>query len=242
VGQRLGQRLVSVEQVRVLPDDGDRHLALGRLDAVHDALPAAHVGLAVDRQPEMPQHLAVQPLGVVVDRHLVDGLRVERGDHALRPDVAEQRDLAPLVLGDRPVAAAQQHLRLDADREQLLHAVLGGLGLQLARGGDEGHQRQVHEQAALRPHLVGELADRLQERQALDVAHGAADLDDDEVVAVGLRLDHLLDLVGDVRNDLHGAAEVVAPPFRGDHVGIDPPRGPIVGARRVDAGEPLVVA
>ena len=56
---------------------------------------------------------------------------------------------------------------------------------------DVGHQGEVDEQAALRPELVGELADGLQEGQALDVADGAADLDQDEVVAVRLRLDRL---------------------------------------------------
>ena len=57
-----------------------------------------------------------------------------------------------------------------------------------------------------------ELADRLEERQRLDVADGAADLGDDDVDVAGLgdQLDALLDLVGDVRDDLHGRAEVVA--------------------------------
>ena len=57
------------------------------------------------------------------------------------------------------------------------------------------------------PELGVELADRLEERQRLDVADGAADLGDHEVD--GLRLgddqDPLLDLVGDVRDHLDGA-------------------------------------
>ena len=58
-------------------------------------------------------------------------------------DVAEQRDLALLVLGDRPVGAAQQDVRLDADRAQLLDRVLGRLGLQLAGRLDERQQGQM---------------------------------------------------------------------------------------------------
>ena len=61
-------------------------------------------------------------------------------------------------------------------------------------------------------HLEAELADRLEERQALDVAHRAADLGDDDVHVrrVASAPDARLDLVGDVRDHLDGLAEVVA--------------------------------
>ena len=75
--------------------------------------------------------------------------------------------------------------------------------------GDVDGQRVV---AAL---LVAHLADRLEERLALDVADGAADFDDDDVGA-GLAADGadaLLDLVGDVGDRLDRAAEVVAAAF-----------------------------
>ncbi len=58
--------------------------------------------------------------------------------------------------------------------------------------------------------LETHLADRLQEGQRLDVAHRAADLDDRDVGAFRAALDVGLDLVGDVRDDLHGLAEVLA--------------------------------
>jgi len=83
--------------------------------------------------------------------------------------------------------------------------MLGGLGLQLAGGGDVGHQREVHEHRLVGAALDPQLADRLEERQRLDVADGAADLDDADVEARGGGVDAVLDLVGDVRDDLHGA-------------------------------------
>jgi hypothetical protein len=69
----------------------------------------------------------------------------------------------------------------------------------------------VDEQAVAAPDVHGELADGLQERQRLDVADGPADLRDDHVDVRGLadEADPLLDLVRDVRDDLHRAAEVV---------------------------------
>ena len=69
-----------------------------------------------------------------------------------------------------------------------------------------------------RPDVLAHLADRLEERQRFDVADGPADLDDHDVrIAVaGDAPDPLLDLVGDVRDDLDRAAEVVAAALLGD--------------------------
>ena len=96
--------------------------------------------------------------------------------------------------------------------------------------------------ALLRPELEAELADGLEERQRLDVAHGAADLDDHHVDAVGQPQHRLLDLVGDVRDDLHGLAEVVAAPLLVDHRLVDLAGGVVVMARGEGVGEALVVA
>ncbi len=76
----------------------------------------------------------------------------------------------------------------------------------------------MHERAVLAADLVPQLAHGLEERQRLDVADRAADLDDHQVGGLGLRErpDPLLDLVGDVRDDLHGLAQVVAAPLLRD--------------------------
>ncbi len=58
--------------------------------------------------------------------------------------------------------------------------------------------------------LDAHLADRLEERQRLDVADRAADLDHADVGIARAELDAALDLVGDVRDDLHRGAEIVA--------------------------------
>ena len=118
---------------------------------------------------------------MIRDWHIIDRGHIARLNHRCLPHVAEQRKLAPLLLRDRPVGAHQQDVGGDADRAQLLDGVLGRLGLQLAGRGDVGHQRQVDVDGVGARQLVAELADRLEERQALDVADGAADLHQDEV-------------------------------------------------------------
>jgi hypothetical protein len=92
--------------------------------------------------------------------------------------------------------------------------------------------------------LGAELADRFEEGQALDVADRAADLDDHhvDVGVLGHGPDPELDLVGDVRDDLDGLAEVVAPTLLLDHRQPDLPRGHRGAAEEVLVDEPLVVA
>ena len=144
---------------------------------------------------------------------------------------------------DRPVGAADDRVGLDADRAQRGDRVLGRLGLQLAGRADVGHQRDVQEEHVVAADLVADLADGLEERQRLDVADGAADLGDHHVdVGAGHRADAVLDLVGDVRDDLDGVAEVLAAALLGDHLGVDLAGGDVGDAGEVDVEEALVVA
>ena len=80
--------------------------------------------------------------------------------------------------------------------------------------------------------IVAQLADRLEERQALDVADGAADLAQHEIEAVIAVADEILDGVGDVRDDLDGGAEIIAAPLLGQDVLIDAAGGDVVLAGR----------
>ena len=90
--------------------------------------------------------------------------------------------------------------------------------------------------------FVLDLADRLEERQALDVADGAADLEQHEIIFVIAARDEFLDRVGDVRNHLDGGAEIIAAPFLGEDVLIDAPGGDVVGLGGGTPGEALVMA
>ena len=126
--------------------------------------------------------------------------------------VAEEADLLLHVVVNVQLGAADQDVGLDADLAQLDDRVLGRLGLDLAPRADIGDQRDVDIQHVLVPDVFAQLPDGFQERQALDVADRAADLGDHHV-RPGLLAqpdDALLDLVGDVRDHLHGAAQIVA--------------------------------
>src|SRR5438132_6304394 len=120
--------------------------------------------------------------------------------------------------------------------------MLRRFGLQFARRGDPGYQSQMHEEHALASELVAELANRLEKRQALDVADRAADLADDKILAAQIGQDELLDRIGDVGDHLHGRPEIFAAPLAADHGRIDPTRGHRIAAPSGDADIALVMA
>ena len=109
---------------------------------------------------------------------------------------------------------------------------------------DVRHERDVHDDDILRADFQDELPDRLEKGQALDVAGGAADFGDDDVARLlGAELAQArLDLVGDVRDDLHGLAEVIAAPLLIEHGLVDLAAGGVVRAREHGVGEALVMA
>ena len=73
----------------------------------------------------------------------------------------------------------------------------------------------MHVDDILRTDFEDKLADRFQERKAFNVSGGAADFGDDNVVfaLVGQFANPILNDVGNVRNDLHGFAEIIAAPL-----------------------------
>ncbi|MNG11315.1 hypothetical protein D3C84_948470 [compost metagenome] len=100
----------------------------------------------------------------------------------------------------------------------------------------------MHQHRALGADFDAQLADRLEERLRLDVADGTADFHQGDVGIAGALDDAALDLVGDVRNHLHGGAQVVAAALLAQHVLVDPAGGEVVVLGHPRADEALVVA
>ena len=240
VHQGLAERHVGITEVDVLADHRDGHrevrVALGR----YHLLPFAKIRWR-HVQPQLLADDVVESLLAEQHRDPVDVVGIDCREHGALLDVGEERDLAALLRRQGVAAAAQQHVGLYADRTQLLDRVLRGLGLDLARRRDVRDQRQMHIQDVVAPELDAELADRLEERQRLDVADRAADLDHAHVGVAGTHAYAVLDLVGDVRDHLHRGAQVITAALLGDHALIDPARREVAVAGAGRAHEPLVV-
>ena len=214
---------------------------LRMLERVDQLVPDAQVG----RRRADAELLAdddVEMLGVQQPGNLVDRIGVQRRDDRFLGNVGEQRDLLAVAVRDRPVGAAQDDVGLDTDFPQFLDRMLCGLGLHLAGRGNVRQQRQVDVADVVAAERDAQLPNGLEERQRFDVADGAADLDDRDLGIAGTGDDPVLDLVGDVRNDLHGAAQVIAAALLADDGLVDLAGGEVVALPHPHVGEALVVA
>ena len=242
VGEGLRHRQVGVVEPHVLAHQGDGDAPRRVLGPVDHGGPLGEVGRVAD-QPQPPHHHVGQPLPLQHQRHLVEEVRRQVGDGVVRRDIAEQGYLVQNVLGDGGVAAAHDDVRLDAQAEQLLGGVLGGLGLQLPGAGDGHDEGHVDEHHVVPPPLGGHLPDGLQEGLGFDIAHGAADLHNGRVRVRPLQgVDVPLDLVGDVGDDLHRPPQIVPRPLPVEHVPVDLPGGHGGVEGQVLVYKPLVVA
>ena len=148
------------------------------------------------------------------------------------------------VVGQGRVHAGDDDVGRDAHALQFLDRMLGGLGLELAGAGDVRHEGDVDKAAVAPARLHRDLADRLDEGLAFDVADGAADLGDDDVRAALLAdaVDEGLDLARDVRDDLHRLAEIFAVALLVEHVPVHFARREVGELVQVFVDEALVVA
>ena len=242
VGEGLGHGKVGVVEGDIFSHQSDLHLSSWIFGPVYHVGPLGEVGGVAD-QPQPPDHHVSQPLPLQHQGHLVEQAGRQIGDGVLPGDAAEQGDLVQNVPGHGGVAAADDHVGLDAQREQLLSRVLGGLGLQLSGAGDGDDEGDVKEHHIVPPSLRGHLTDGLQEGLGLDVAHCAADLHDGRVGVGGVQcVDAALDLVGDVGDYLDGAPQVIPPPLSVQDVPIHLPRRDRGVYGKILVNEPLVVA
>jgi len=175
------------------------------------------------------------------ERHLIDRVHVLRRDHFVFLQVAEKGDFLFQLGGQVPVRPAEEDVGLDTDLPQLVDAVLGRFGLELASGTQIGYQRDMDVQDVLPPHVVGKLTDGLQERQALDVAHRPPDLADHDVHPVRQRSDGSFDFIRDVRYHLDRPAQIIPSALLHDDVVVDAPGREVIAPPDGHGREPLVV-
>ena len=92
-----------------------------------------------------------------------------------------------------------------------------------------------------RPTSNRHLTDRFKERQGLDVTHGAADFNQHDIMAFTAFDDALFDFIGDMRDNLNGRAQIIAPALFAQDVCVDTAGGEVVAPAHGGADETLVV-
>ena len=99
----------------------------------------------------------------------------------------------------------------------------------------------MHEQRVGRAQLQLELTHCFEEGLALNVARGATHFYHRDLGIPGSFDDPMFDFIGDVRNHLNGAAQIIAPALLAQHCVIHTARRKIIGAAHHRARETLVM-
>ena len=242
VAQRFRHGEIGVVQLHIFSHQADGDLPIQMADPLHHGLPLPQL-----RRPGPKPQLPADDQGKILflqhQRRLVEDGQGSVFDDAVGLYVAEHGDLPENRGLQRLVAAQHDNVRRDAHALQLLHGMLGGLGLVLVAAPQEGHQGHMNVEGVLLPLLQAHLTGGLQKGLALDIAGGAADLGDDHVRLSLLpqAVDKALDLLRDVRNHLHRLPQVLAPPLLVQHVPVDLPRGQVGKAVQILVDKALVV-
>ncbi len=209
MGQGFSNAQIRVVQLHIFAykPDGDafRH-GHGRVD---HGDPVAQVG-AGRVQPKAFADDIVQTLVLQRKRDLIQKRKIQVLDHAVFIDVAEKRDLLFNIVADRPFGTENNNVRLNADGEEFLDAVLGRLRLMFMGTDQIRNQGNMDKQAVVSADLRRKLTDGLQKRLALNIADRAAHFNDRYVNIVLPVIDTGFDFVGNMGDHLNRTPIVIA--------------------------------
>lgn len=237
-GSRMDQRLVDgfvgVLELGVFSCYGDGDTVLGMQDALDEFFPVFQGGRWGVAESDFVHYEAVDFIATKVERALVNGvIAIAEGDDIFLIDVAEHRDLAAVVFIEVVLGAADDDVGLDANFAEFGDGLLSRLGFDLAGGFEERKQCDVDEADIFFADFERKLAECFEKKETFHVADGAANFRDQHVdigVVVGDLVDARFDFIGNVRDELHGLAEVVATAFFFDDGVKNLTRGEIVHA------------
>ena len=211
VVQRLDDRNISVGKFNVFANQRYLYRAVGIFNFVNHAPPFFKLGRSL-RQIQLVEDDFIKPLAFHDKRHFINRFRRPIFYDCVFVHVAEQRDFFLKLTGYRIIRPANQNIRLNTNRPQFLDAVLSWLSLEFARRPDIRQKRHVNIKRVVFADFLFNLTNRLKERQAFNVADSAADLRYHNVSLISLRhgVHASFNFVGDVRNNLHRRAEIIA--------------------------------
>ena len=216
--QRLDNTDIGVVKLDIFSDKGDCDF-LGRMAQVLNHLrPVLEIRFWTVKVETLTDNLR-KMLFLHGERSLVQILYIQILEDMVRRQVAEQRDLVLHCCVQRIFRAAHDDVRLDSHSLEFFYTGLRRFCLHFLGGAQIGDQRDMDQNHVLASLLMLELADGLKERLALDIADGSTHLDDGDLRVLGRRIavETALDLICDVRDDLHCAsAEISAPFFQKD--------------------------
>ena len=231
--QRLADADIGVSKLYVFPDDTYAYMVCRMLNALNQVRPLVQGHCPLLEMQSFGDAMMKFMFGHC-QRCMIDGWQIRILDHVFQIHVAEQRNLLLDGLGQRFVATRYNDIGLDTNTTELFDRVLGRFGFEFVRCGQPWEQRDMHEERVFAGQFVLHLAQGFQKRQTFDISDSSADLNHSNV---GVALfqwtsDELLNLVGDMWNDLNGMAQILPASLLTDDVPIDLSCGDVVGGRQ----------
>ncbi|SCH06300.1 Uncharacterised protein [uncultured Clostridium sp.] len=228
--QGLHHTDVSVMQLDIFSNDGNMNLGSRMAKSFHHRSPVRQIRFRTGKVQTFAGHLR-QMLLLHSQRSLVEILHIQVLKHMGAGHITEQGNFVLQMVVQRMFAPADDNIRPDPHTLQILHRSLGRLGLQLAGRLNIRNQGHMNQNRVLMAHIVLELTDRLQKRLTLNIADGAAHLNDGNMglILIEIAVKTALNFVGNMGDNLHRASAVIAAAllvqnrpvdFTGSNVGI----------------------
>jgi len=176
-------------------------------------------------------------------RDFIKQIRRHQGNHRFLADIAKLGNFAGEFPFHRIVAAGKDHIRHDTHRAQFTDGMLGGFGFRLVCGAQVREPGDVHKSGIFAPKVIAQFPNGFEERLTFDIPDRSADFDQGDIrfSGAGQHVYPPLDLVGNMRNDLDCAAEVIPAAFAVDHFLVDLPGRDGAGLFEVEIAEAFIV-
>ena len=159
----LADGLVGILQV-IFSDEGNVDRVLRIIKFMKEIVPFFEVRLRYVGQREMIENKFVKPLFFHLERYLIYRVSVNRLNDMARLHVAKQGNLLAEFRREVVLGAAHDDVRLHATLLKHLYAMLCGLGLELLRRLEIGHEGEVDGDAVFLGKFPLELTHCLNER------------------------------------------------------------------------------
>ena len=230
--KRFINGFIRILQFHIFADQSNLH-NLGRIRLPLQKLtPSLHLRCRTDLQTNLPQNHFVHLLTLQHQRHLINRRDVDGLNHRILRHVTKQSDLAQYRVTQLMLRTQHQDIRLYTRFLQLLNRMLRRFRLIFFCCSNIRDIRQMHAQA-VSSQLPLQLAHTFNERKRFYVTNRSTDFRNHEIKLV-LTSQHLyiaLNLIRDMRHDLHGLPQIISFALFVNYTLINTPRRDVVRTR-----------
>ena len=166
-----------------------------------------------DRDSHLSKNSGIESLTLHIDRNLIDAWQILTLNNTFQSHVTKTGHFLTEMVVQMQFRSQDKNVGLNTCRLQFFYTMLSRFSLQFSCRFQIRHIGKVHTDG-IPTQLPFHLSDSFQERCALNISYGTANLSNDEVISFfcpGQILNASLNLIGDMWNHLNGFAQIVAP-------------------------------